>query len=84
MGEVVWIIDISKENPKMASIPRRGIKCSKCGHVNPLVAKFCIECGAYLDNKFREKHDKLIREIYEDIKKSHRERDYVDLDDIQC
>ena len=84
MSEVVWVFDISKRNPKLASPPRRGVKCGKCGFVNPLVAKYCINCGNYLNNKIREKYDKLISEIYEDIKKSDPEKDYVDLDDIKC
>jgi len=82
VSEIVWIIDISRKNPKFASPPRKGIKCDKCGFVNPLIAKYCINCGNYLNNEIRKKYDKLIAEIYEDIKKSDPDKDYVNLDDI--
>lgn len=80
MKMVELVFDISKKNPRLAS-PVRGIKCD-CGHVNPWYAKFCQMCGRDLKNELRKKYDKIIDEIYEDIKKSDPEKDYVDLDDI--
>ena len=82
MSEIVWVYEKSKTDPRLYSPPRRGVKCDKCGYVNPIVAKYCMNCGNYLNNPIREKYDKLIAEIYEDIKKANPDKDYVKLDDI--